>query len=255
MTFWREKWFLIFALGLALFLAADAALQSTGNPNYFPTVILLGSTLVPVAFVTFVYERLRHREIPLGWIMTSFFVGGVIGLIVAGVLEYQTLQTLGVLENFGVGLIGESAKLVVPLYIFYRTAYRHEADGLLFGVAAGMGFAALETMGYGLVALIESSGDVAALEQILLFRGLISPAAHAAWTGLVCAVIWRERERGRGLLSPGVIAAFGAAVVLHALWNLSTNLDGGLGLAGSFAVALISLGVLVYRLLQSRNLV
>jgi RsiW-degrading membrane proteinase PrsW (M82 family) len=253
MAFIREKWFLILVLGTGLFFGADLALRSTGNPNYFPTVIMLGSTLVPVTFVTFTYERLRHNEIPLGWIMVSFLVGGVIGLIVAGILEYQALQTLGIFQLFGIGLIEETAKLIVPLYIYYLAVYRHEADGLLFGVASGMGFAALETMGYGMVALFESSGDVAFLEQLLFLRGLLSPAVHAAWTGLVCAVIWLERERGRGLGSPRVIAAFGAAVILHTLWNLLTDADGVVGAAGSLAIALTGLGLLLGRMSQSRR--
>jgi len=62
-------------------------------------------------------------------------------------------------------------------------------------IAAGMGFAALETMGYGLVSFMQSRGDILILQQVLLIRGLLSPAGHAAWTGFVCAVLWRERER------------------------------------------------------------
>jgi protease PrsW len=52
-----------------------------------------------------------------------------------------------------------------------------------------MGFAALETMGYGFVTLLASRGNLALLEEALLARGLASPAGHAAWTGLVCAVL------------------------------------------------------------------
>jgi RsiW-degrading membrane proteinase PrsW (M82 family) len=252
MSFVREKWFLILVLGTGLFFGADFALRTTGNPNYFPTVILLGSMLVPVAFVTFAYERLRHNEIPLGWIMVSFLVGGIIGLIVAGILEYQALQTLGVLQLFGIGLIEETAKLIVPLYIYYLAVYRHEADGLLFGIASGMGFAALETMGYGMVALFES-GDVTSLEQLLFVRGLLSPAAHAAWTGLVCAVIWLERERGRSLGNLRVVAAFGAAVLLHTLWNLAVDVGGVIGAFGSLAIAVTGLGLLLVRLKASRQ--
>jgi len=50
--------------------------------------------------------------------------------------------------------------LAFPIAMFVNWRYRHEADGLLFGVAVGMGFAALETMGYALVSFVQSGGDL-----------------------------------------------------------------------------------------------
>lgn len=46
-------------------------------------------------------------------------------------------------------------------------------------------------MGYAFVVLIASKGNIGAVEQTLLLRGLLSPAGHMAWTGLVCAAIWQ----------------------------------------------------------------
>jgi len=121
-----------------------------------------------------------------------------------------------------------------------------------------MGFAALETMGYGLVALIKSQGDVVALEEVLLVRGLFSPASHAAWTGFVCSVLWRERVRkGHKVLNLAVIGAFITAVVLHALWDIVSSLGGTaaaqliIALFGNIAVAAISLTLLFRRLRES----
>ena len=62
-------------------------------------------------------------------------------------------------------------------------------------ITAGMGFAALETVGYGLLAFTQRQGSLGSVEQTLLLRGLLSPAGHVAWTGLVCAVLWRERPK------------------------------------------------------------
>ena len=67
----------------------------------------------------------------------------------------------------------------------------------MIGVATAAGFAGLETMGYGFVALLQSRGNLAVLNEVLILRGLISPAGHLAWTGLVTAALWRE-ERGGG---------------------------------------------------------
>ncbi len=48
--------------------------------------------------------------------------------------------------------------------------------------------------------------------------GLTAPAGHLSWTGLVCAVLWRERLKvGHATLNWRVVGAFLTAVVLHAL--------------------------------------
>ncbi len=221
-----KPWLQILIVGIVLFIASEQALRVTGNLNFFPTVLLLGAFIVPVTFVAFFYEHVRHREISLVLLTTCFFVGGAIGLIAAGFLEYGTLRGFSVFSLVGIGVIEEAVKLIFPVAMYVVWRYRHEADGLLFGIAAGMGFAALETMGYGLITFFDSGGDITVLEQVLLLRGFLSPAGHAAWTGFIAAILWRERERhGRVVVNWHVIGAFLLAVVLHILWNTVNSFD------------------------------
>jgi len=260
LKFFNQRWLQILLGGVLLFIITEEALRITNNPNLFPTVILLGAFVVPVAFVTYFYEHVRDRDISLPLLITCFFVGGILGLIAAGILEYETLRNLGILGLFGVGLIEESVKLIFPIAMYIGWRYRHEADGLLFGIAAGMGFAALETMGYGLVSLIQSQGDMGTLQQVLLIRGLFSPAGHAAWTGFVCAVLWRERERkGRGMLNFAVGGAFILAVVLHAAWDIINSLGGqtlipfAIVVISNVVIATISLTLVIRRFREART--
>ena len=58
LRFFHRRWFQIFGGGLILFIATEEAFRITQNPNFFPTVILLGALLVPVSFVAYVYERI-----------------------------------------------------------------------------------------------------------------------------------------------------------------------------------------------------
>lgn len=79
----------------------------------------------------------------------------------------------------------------------------------------------------------------------------MSPAGHAAWTGLVCAVLWRERlKAGRAVLNWRVVAAFLTEVVLHALWDAFNSLQGAIALLG-LGVALASLILLVGRVREA----
>jgi protease PrsW len=111
----RRRWFQIFASGLILLFLVERALIATSSPNYVPSVILLGAFLVPVTFTTYLYERLPNWDVPLPALAVCFLWGGVLGTVVAGTLEYDVAKALGFLPKLTIGLIEESAKLIVPL--------------------------------------------------------------------------------------------------------------------------------------------
>ena len=255
-----RPWLSILLVGVVLFLGTEQAMRLTSNLNFFPTVVLLGAFVVPVTFVAYFYTHVRDRDISLPLLTTCAIVGGVVGLIVAGILEYGTLQQLSIGGFITVGIIEECAKLLFPLGMYLFSKYRHEADGLLFGVAAGMGFAALETMGYGMSSFIKSAGNINTLQQVLLVRGFLSPAGHAAWTGFICSILWRERQRaGRGTINAKVIGAFIVAVALHTLWNISnsipthTAVSFTLDVLANIAIAGVSLSLIYLRYRAARR--
>ncbi len=237
----RHAWLAVLVVGVVLFVGEITVLATTGNPNFVPTAILLGSAVVPVTFLAFVYGRRLPYTVPGGVLAVVALLGGLIGTIGAGVVEFDALRDFGALPVLGVGLIEELSKLLVPLAVFYLLRYRTQADGLVLGVACGAAFAALETMGYAFVELVKSGGSVSDTLGILLLRGLLSPAGHMAWTGIAAAGLyaaaaaqWRARETGR------FAVALGAAVALHALW------DGIGGLVVYAVLAVVSLGLLTW---------
>ena len=255
-----RRWFQIFVSGLILLYLVERTLVATTNPNYVPSVILLGAFLVPVTFLTYLYERLPNWDVPLPPLAICFIWGGVLGTVVAGTLEYDVMRTLGFLPKLGIGVIEESAKLILPLVFYFLGRYRSEAAGIVLGVATAAGFAGLETMGYGFVSLLQSKGNLGILDEVLLARGLTSPAGHMAWTGLVCAVAWRERLRvGHATLNWRVGGAFLTAVILHALWDTFASVRSATFIEFlsvelvSLLVALISLILLIRRVREARR--
>ncbi len=249
---YRRNSFRFLVGGTAVFFILTALVRSTDSRTYIPEAIIVGAFVVPVAFVSYVFEREPGRDIPSGVVTTCFLWGGALGVTVAAVLEYATLRSLGAAQLFGVGVIEESAKLIIPLGIYFHGRYCSQADGVIFGVAAGMGFAALETIGYGFAAA-QGSGGIGNVDTTLIVRGLLSPAGHGAWTGLVCAVLWREREKaGRRVINLPVALAFAAAVLFHAFWDIFNSQTGptliesaGIEL-GSATIAVASLGLLFH---------
>jgi protease PrsW len=257
---WRRHWIQIFVSGLLLLLLVERTLVATSDPNYVPSALLLGAFLVPITFTTYLYERLPEWEVPLPPVAICFIWGGVLGTVLAGTLEYDVMRSLGFLPKLGIGVIEEGAKLILPLVFYFLGRYRSEAAGIVLGVATAMGFAALETMGYGFTSLLASHGNLGVLDEVLLFRGLMSPAGHAAWTGLVCAVLWRERlKAGHAIFNWRVGGAFATAVILHALWDTfagmkSATFVGFLGINFvSLLIALVSLTLLIRRVREARR--
>jgi RsiW-degrading membrane proteinase PrsW (M82 family) len=216
----RWAWLPTLVVGVGLFELVRRALVDTGNPNLLPALILLGAAVMPAAFVAFVYGRKLDYDAPGLLLAFTALVGGVVGVVLAGVWEYHTLARLGSLPTLAVGFAEETAKLLIPAAVLLFVGYRRPANGLLLGVASGAGFAALETMGYAFVTLIETRGDLGAVDGLLLLRGLLSPAAHMAWTGLTAAALWEaaaHRWRARALVR--FVLVYLVAVGLHTTWD------------------------------------
>jgi protease PrsW len=235
-----RPWVQTLAAGLLLFVVLDWALVQTGNLNLVPSVIVLGASLGPVVFVEYVYER--NRDVSPPRLLQCFLAGGILGVAAASVLEFRTLIELGAMPTLAIGLIEEACKLLVPLAILAFTAYRREIDGVLFGVASGMGFAAFESMGYGLQMLLASGGDIGEVERLLFVRTLLAPAGHGAWTGLVCALLWRAWARPTAGRVAAAIGGYLLASTLHGLW------DGATTTWMQIAVGVVSLALLSWRL-------
>jgi RsiW-degrading membrane proteinase PrsW (M82 family) len=217
----RWAWLAVLVGGLVLFWAVQQAIVSTGNPNLVPSMLLLGTLLVPVTFVIYIDGRVPVYDLPLSVLLICGLLGGVLGTVLASVWESDTLQRLGGLPTPLIGLIEEGAKLIIPIGVLLFTRYRSDpSDGLLVGVAVGTGFAVLETFGYAFVTLLVTRGDLTATETLLLVRGVLAPAGHAAWTGLAAAALWQaQAHRWRPRAIAAAVGTFILVVVLHTIWD------------------------------------
>jgi protease PrsW len=258
----RLSWLWIFILGIILFVIANVTLMFTRNVLYFPTVMMIGAFLIPVTFVAFFYEQENrfdqhvHASSILPALLLCALLGGLIGTLAAGSLEYTTLSSKQPTTLAWIGPIEEFAKLIVPLalYVALRKRFRSELDGLLFGVASGMSFAALETMGYELITLVTTQGDLAALDQTIIVRGLLSPAGHAAWTGMITATLWRGRAQTGSGFTLSFVVVFAMAALLHSLWDYTSFFNSlSVIIPAYIAIGGVSLGLLFWRLGQARR--
>lgn len=240
-------------MGVVAYLVVLQVMVTTSNPTFLPTLLLIGAATVPMAVLVAARGPRDRPVVDAGSLAVAAIGGGIVGTVVAGFLEYETLRALSGLQMLGVGLIEEAAKLIVPIMLLLLSKRTHHVTaGTAIGVASGAGFAVLETMGYGFNALL-ADHSLAAVDGTLLLRALLAPAGHVAWTGMVCAALWqwagarsvKDPQTGRAGLV--MLGTFAAAVALHALW------DGVNSLVVHIAVIVISVGVLLWLVVRQRR--
>jgi RsiW-degrading membrane proteinase PrsW (M82 family) len=212
-------WWRVLLATFGLYILGIVIMVFTGNPILFPTVSLLGSFMIPVTYVAFFYEHRHLSKLTLPTLTLSFLYGGLLGVFAASILEPLLISNLDFLTAFEIGFIEEFVKILGVLVIARHWGHDQELDGMILGAAAGMSFAALESMGYAFTALLGSGGSLSATVAVTLMRGVLSPLGHGAWTAILVGVLFRESRNGHFRISLAVIGAYLTVVILHGLWD------------------------------------
>jgi hypothetical protein len=152
--------------GVVAYLVVLFVMIDTQNVNLFPALLLVGAITVPMSVLMLAYQAGPPDRVPTWAVVFTAIVGGVFGVMTASLLEYDSLRSLGSLPMVLVGVIEETAKLVVPVILYLLWRPRDPRGGIIVGIASGMGFATLETMGYGFQALL--AGGLANVDSTLL---------------------------------------------------------------------------------------
>lgn len=249
----RNSWLKVLSTAAIFYILLLVALLLTDNSNLFPSLVMVGSFMVPVAYVAFFYERRHLSRLTMPTISMTFVYGGLLGIIAAALLEPFFISQLNLGAILRIGFIEEFAKILGVLVIARSRRHDSEMDGLILGAAAGMGFAALESSGYAFTIFLKSHGSVSIVVVVTLIRGLLSPLGHGTWTAILASVLFRESRNGHFRINLQVIEAYLLVSILHALWDgmalvLTTVFNLGLGvLISDGVIGIVGLAVLWLR--------
>jgi RsiW-degrading membrane proteinase PrsW (M82 family) len=232
----------VFLVGLVLWAATIGVAYLTANIILLPTIVLIGSFLVPVTGVIWYVDHDQSPELSPRRILYAFVLAGVVGVLGASVLEYYFVGG-GLAGNFQVGLIEEFVKGVLILAAAYGIRTFRTKDGMVLGATVGFGFAALESSGYALVSLFVVRGhqlflSVGSVVTTELVRGILAPFGHGMWAAILGGAIFSVARRWRPTLALNVAGAYALVVILHAAFD---SISGIIGYLLISAVGLIPL--------------
>lgn len=232
-------WWKALLVGALLWVLTIVVTIITSNPNLVPTLILIGSFLVPFSVVLFAAERIS-ASITATHLMVAFFVSGVLGVLGASLLEANLNPS--VWAFLAVGFIEEFVKGVLLVVIGRALVPKTARQGALLGAVVGAGFAAFESAGYAFNAMFTGQGlNVGALLQTEVVRAVLTPLGHVLWTAVLGAAIFAASRDGRHYrYTFGVLGAYVGVSVLHSLWDAMGGISALLAvvLTGNAAPAL-----------------
>ncbi|NUP75224.1 MAG: PrsW family intramembrane metalloprotease [Sinomonas sp.] len=106
------------------------------------------------------------------------------------------------------------------LFLAARKYFDGPVDGVVYGMSIAAGFAFTENILYFGRAYASAEGSPAPLIVIFVLRGILSPFAHAMFTGTLGAVMgFAARRWNAGLGIVAFAVGLVPAIFLHHLWN------------------------------------
>jgi RsiW-degrading membrane proteinase PrsW (M82 family) len=214
-----------------ILITAIVVLAASPGPG-----LLLALAIAPAFFLLWHFyhaDKYKHESKRL---LGGTFLLGAVSVIPASFIEIlfkRPPPDAGLLAVFlyfvlGVGLVEELMKFIsVRIYPYRSKQFDEPMDGIVFGVAAALGFATVENI------LYVSEGGI----WTAVFRALVSVPAHAFYGAILGFYLGEAKIRGRPLLALNGLLF---AALLHGLFDtLSTVIS-------SAVIALISLAAFVW---------
>ena len=202
-------------------------------------VSLVAGIFIPIILVLLVwYGDIYERE-PISYI-GAMFIWGVIAALLAFFINPVIISLFNIspdnvplvlLVVFGsviVSPIVEEALKGIGVYIMScHREMNNTLDGLLYGFAVGVGFAAVENWFYFISKMDPLAIGIDAWLLSILYRSFFNTIAHGCFTAFIGAMIGMMKGRSRvaGYSYLGLLPGLFIAIILHMIFNISAFLD------------------------------
>jgi len=177
----------------------------------------------------YILVRDKYRHEPMRLIAVTFVLGAL-GIVPATIFELF-LNSPNIIVNafISTALVEEFVKyLAVRAKAYNSRNFSETIDGIVYGVAAGLGFATVENVLY-----VFGFGTV----STAIARAFLSVPSHAAYGGIMGFYLGLAKSQGDGLSKQNertlIVRGLIIAIVLHGLYDtIAFGLEGGAALVG-----------------------
>jgi RsiW-degrading membrane proteinase PrsW (M82 family) len=198
--------------------------------------LCVATMLIPVLYLLYLYEAQVYREEPLP-VLGALVVGGVglgVGITVltdklvssSAQLSFSITGSSLVIIGLVIPLIQEAVKPIPALALRSRPAFPETMDGLVFGLAAGLGFGVGETFTRFSSILLDLPVRTTPGSWIypLISTAVFVPLLQGSATALIAAGLWRfGRRRSDWLAVAGIVVALAGHVGFSTIGQLFIN--------------------------------
>ena len=197
----------------------------------FAVGILLVALLPSLYYLVRARNSERYGREPYGRLLGVFAFGAVSAVIISIILEMILVGNLDKMERL-YALADENllaAVVVAPIVeegakalgvVLVASYIQRAEDGLVYGVAAGLGFAATENLLYELSAL--ETGGIVAFLALAFVRSISSTLLHASATGVTGLGLGKAKVAGQPYMA--ALPYYLVAVLMHAAFNYLASL-------------------------------
>jgi RsiW-degrading membrane proteinase PrsW (M82 family) len=214
------------------------------------------AAVAPSLLILWTIASMDNRREPARVVLVAFMLGAGSAFLVSFLhVPFSGISRLGdwpVLQSYlhatlNVGGPEEALKLVVVVFFCSRyIAYDHPMEGVVYGAAVGLGFAAYENLFY-------LSSNSEHWKALALVRGLFTVPVHGALGVIIGIYAVKARfgslsgdTRRRGYRTISYFTGWAIATVLHGLFDFPLLLQPQLARAESnTAIWWLGLGVVV----------
>ena len=222
----------ILFFGFLLSLALGIAVLGERGPflYLFPIAFLVAFSFPGLIWVSYIYSRTITSPEPQRLILIAL-AWGMFSTLPASLLNDLGARIVNVDQNalFGNGEFGTPELVLVSVIapfveellkpiglIFVIKRLRTPYEGVLYGVACGMGFAIIENMLYELFILIWYGSDAWTLNAFV--RGIGSTVLHAVGPAAIGYAVAFSNQMQKPMRNY-LILAYLFGFTMHALWN------------------------------------
>jgi RsiW-degrading membrane proteinase PrsW (M82 family) len=209
--------------------------------------------IVPmVTYLWLIWLMDRYDREPIGLVTLNFFWGavGAIILAIVGSVAMSAVLNRAIPDAFAfkrhidavivAPAVEEPMKALFLLWTARDRRFDNITDGLVYGMAIGLGFGMTENFMYFL-----GASSVGEWLVIVIIRTLFSAVMHAMATGTVGAFIGATKFGPASTRWPLRFAGLALAMLMHFIWNASVSSEGVLSVGLGFLFIMLSVVVIL----------